>query len=129
MAYSALVFPILVMALITVWRSASLVRAFSVIFIWTFALVLLTQWMGAYSPESAMVNGTTAGTLTAGMWWLLQRRVRLGETGGTGTRRLRLALRQSFNARLFQPVREPLLHVLEPDPVVELTRRVPVQHR
>ncbi|MDP6821950.1 MAG: hypothetical protein QF554_01485 [Dehalococcoidia bacterium] len=81
MAFSALVFPMLVMALTagvftTAWRSDSPMRAFRGSFTWTFALVLFTPWVGAYSPELAMVNGTVAGILAAGMWWLLQRRTR-----------------------------------------------------
>lgn len=85
MAISALVFSMLVMALtagvfMTALRSASPTRAFRGSFIWTFALVLLTPWVGAYSPELAMVNATVAGILAAGMWWLLQRRTRQEQT-------------------------------------------------
>ena len=36
---------------------------------------------------------------------------------------------QFSDARLVQPVRQPLFHVFEPDPVIELTRRIPVQDR
>jgi hypothetical protein len=79
MAFSALVFPMLVITLtagvfLTARRSATPVRAFRSSFILTFVLVLFTPWMGGYSPEPAMVNATVAGGMAAGMWWLLQRR-------------------------------------------------------
>jgi hypothetical protein len=85
MTIGALVFSMLVMALtagvfMTAMRSASPIRAFRGSFIWTFALVLLTPWVGAYSPELAMVNATVAGMLAAGMWWVLQRRARQEQT-------------------------------------------------
>ncbi len=85
MTIGALVFSMLVMALtagvfMTAMRSASPTRAFRRSFIWTFALVLLTPWVGAYSPELAMVNATVAGILAAGMWWVLQRRTRQEQT-------------------------------------------------
>ncbi|MBT3941199.1 MAG: hypothetical protein HOC77_02810 [Chloroflexi bacterium] len=80
MAFSALIFPMLVMTLTagvftTAWRSDSPMRAFRRSFLLTFALVLLTPWVGAYSAETAIVNSTVAGLLAAGMWWVLQRRL------------------------------------------------------
>ena len=91
MAISAFLFSMLVMALtvgvfMAVKRSDSHIRAFRGSFIWPFALVLLTPWEGAYSPELAMVNGTVAGLLTAGMWWLLQSRTREEQTARQGIR-------------------------------------------
>lgn len=81
MAYSALIFPMLVMALTagvfaTAWRSDSPMIAFRRSFLLTFALVLLTPWVGAFSAETAIVNGAVAGLLAAAMWWVFQRRLR-----------------------------------------------------
>ena len=81
MAYSALIFPMLVMALTagvfaTAWRSDSPMIAFRRSFLLTFGLVLLTPWVGAFSAETAIVNGTVAGILAAAMWWVFQRRLR-----------------------------------------------------
>ncbi len=81
MVFSALVFPMLVMTLTagvftSAWRSDSPIRAFKRSFLLTFALVLLTPWVGAYSAETAIVNGTVAGLLAASMWWVLQKRLR-----------------------------------------------------
>ena len=81
----------LVMALtvgvfMAVKRSDSHIRAFRGSFIWPFALVLLSPWEGTYSPELTMVNGTVAGLLAAGMWWLLQSRTRQEQTARQGTR-------------------------------------------
>ena len=71
MAFSALIFPMLVMTLtagvfMNAWRSESAMRAFRRSFLLTFILVLLTPWVGAYSAETAIVNGTVAGLLDNG---------------------------------------------------------------
>lgn len=63
----------------TAWRSATPVRAFRGGFIWAFLLVLLTPWVGAYSAESAVVNGAVSGLMAVGMWWVIQRRLRPGK--------------------------------------------------
>ncbi|MDA1258497.1 MAG: hypothetical protein O3C10_11760 [Chloroflexi bacterium] len=79
-----LMISMLVMALtggvfLTAWRSATPVRAFRYGFFWAFLLVLFTPWVGAYSAESAMVNGAVSGVLATGVWWLIQKRLRPGE--------------------------------------------------
>ena len=81
MTFGTLIFPMLILALtgvvfVNAWRSATPVRAFRGSFIWAFLLVLLTPWVGAYSAESAVVNGSVAGLLGVGMWWLIQTRLR-----------------------------------------------------
>lgn len=86
MAFSALIFPMLVMALTTgvfatAWRSESPTVAFRRSFLLTFALVLVTPWVGAFSAETAIVNGTVAGMLAAAMWWVIQRQRRARTAG------------------------------------------------
>lgn len=87
MTLGLLVLPMLVLALTgivftTAWRSATAVRAFRRSFIWAFSLVLLTPWVGAYSAESAVVNGIVAGLMAVGMWWVIQNRLRPGKRVG-----------------------------------------------
>ena len=82
MAFSALIFPMLVMMLTTgvfatAWRSNSPLLAFKRSFSLSFALVLVTPWVGAFSAETAIVNGAVAGLLAAALWWVIQRQRRL----------------------------------------------------
>ena len=84
MTVGAFIFPMLVLALTvgvfaTAWRSATPVRAFRGGFIWAFLIVLLTPWVGAYSAESAIVNGAASGLMASAMWWLIQTRLRTGK--------------------------------------------------
>lgn len=100
MTFGALIFPMLVLALTvgvfaTAWRSSTPVRAFRGGFIWAFLLVLLTPWVGAYTAESAMVNGTVSGLLAVAMWWLIQTRLRPGK---------RLAVRSTWSLATRPPV-------------------------
>ena len=60
----------------TAWRSDSPLLAFKRSFLLSFALVLVTPWVGAFSAETAIVNGTVAGMLAAAMWWVIQRQRR-----------------------------------------------------
>lgn len=91
MTIGTLIYPMLVLALTgivfaTAWRSATPVRAFRGGFIWAFMLVLFTPWVGAYSAESAVVNGSVAGLLAVGMWWVIQTRLRPGKRAAVTVR-------------------------------------------